>query len=62
MAGTLTERDALENIRQQTERFEQLEAENHALRGENTRLKKNIEQLERVGPQHSVEEPKGGPG
>lgn len=47
MAGTLTEGDVLEIIRQQTERFEQLEAENHALRAENTRLKKKIEELER---------------
>ncbi|WP_415791788.1 IS66 family transposase, partial [Deinococcus saxicola] len=47
MAGTLTEGDVLEIIRQQTERFEQLEAENHALRAENARLKKKIEELER---------------
>ena len=47
MAGTLTEGDVLEIIRQLTERYERLEAENHALREENTRLKEKIEELER---------------
>ncbi|CAM3641273.1 hypothetical protein DESA109040_18495 [Deinococcus saxicola] len=47
MARTLTEGDVLEIIRQQTERFEQLEAENQALRTEIVRLKKKIEELER---------------
>lgn len=47
MAGTLTEGDVLEIIRRQTEQFEQLEAENHALRTEIIRLRKKIEELER---------------
>lgn len=47
MAGTLSEQDLLEIIRKQAERIDELIAENKALKAENARLKKRIEDLER---------------
>ena len=54
MAGTLREQELLEIIRQQAQRFEHLEAEHRALKAENARLKKRLEDLERKSRKYAA--------
>jgi len=65
MAGTLKEQDLLEIIREQAQQFEHLEAEHLALKAENARLKKRLEELEhksrKYAAPHSSETRKANP-